>query len=278
MSILVPPPPIRTPLAGADGTASALWSRYFIESQRTLVLDVAPANARYVVLTANPSLTAESNLGGLSAGYLTITVASGVASPSTTATIPASDLVGTLPTANLPDPLPAVSGINLTALNASALSGTIPTVNLPDPLPALDGSALTALNASALASGTVAAARLPLVLTSGTYTPTLTGVVNVAASTAYLCQYLRVGSVVMVSGQVDIDPTAAGDIQLGLSLPVASAFATPEQCAGSAVSAAVAGQCAAILGDVANARAVIQWQAVDTANRAMMFSFSYLVV
>jgi hypothetical protein len=274
----VPPPPIRTPLANSDGTVTDLWNRFFIESQRTLVLDVAPANAAYLTTTANPSLTAESNLGSLSAGYLTITVASGVASPSTTATIPASDLVGTLPTANLPDPLPAVSGINLTALNASALSGTIPTVNLPDPLPALDGSALTALNASALAFGTVAAARLPLVLTSGTYTPTLTGVVNVTASTAYVCQYLRVGSVVMVSGQVDIDPTAAGDTQLGLSLPVASAFATPEQCGGVAVSSAVAGQSAAISADVTNDYALMRWVAVDTANRTMSFSFTYVIV
>src|SRR5439155_66361 len=48
-------------------------------------------------------------------------------------------------------------------------------------------------------------------LASGTYTPTLTNSVNVAASTAYTCQYLRVGSVVTVSGQMDIDPTGAGD-------------------------------------------------------------------
>jgi hypothetical protein len=193
-------------------------------------------------------------------------------------------LTGAIPTANLPDPLPALSGVNLTNLTAGNLVGSLPAISgaaltaLPNPLPAVSGANLTALNGSAISSGTVAAARLPLVLTSGTYTPTLTGVVNVAASTAYLCQYLRVGSVVTVSGQVDIDPTAAGDTQLGLSLPVASAFATPQQCAGSAVSAAVAGQSAAILGDVANARAQVQWIAVDTANRAFSFSFQYLIV
>ena len=36
-----------------------------------------------------------------------------------------------------------------------------------------------------------------------------------AASTAYTCQYLKVGSVVTVSGRVDIDPTGAGDTFAG---------------------------------------------------------------
>ena len=101
---------------------------------------------------------------------------------------------------------------------------------------------------------------------------------NVAASTAYACQYLRVGSVVTVSGQVDIDPTGAGDTQLGLSLPIASNLSAPEQLAGTAVSAAVAGLCAAVLGDATNNRGLIEFVAVDLANRAFLFSFQYLIV
>jgi len=57
--------------------------------------------------------------------------------------------------------LPAISGANLTNLDASDLaSGTIPDARFPATLPALNGSALTNLNASNLATGTVANARL----------------------------------------------------------------------------------------------------------------------
>ena len=115
-------------------------------------------------------------------------------------------------------------------------------------------------------------------LAASTYTPTLTNTTNVAASTAYACQYLRVGSVVTVSGRVDVDPTAAGQVVLGISLPVASNFANTNELGGAAASPTVAGQSAALLADVANDRATMEWIAVDVANRAMYFAFSYRVI
>lgn len=115
-------------------------------------------------------------------------------------------------------------------------------------------------------------------VTIGTYTPTLTGVANVAASTAYTCQYIKAGTMVVVSGKVDVDPTAAAVTQLGISLPVASNFANPEECAGTAFCPAVAGQGAAILADAANNRAEMQWVAVDLANRTMAFTFVYRII
>lgn len=115
-------------------------------------------------------------------------------------------------------------------------------------------------------------------MASGTYTPTLNNTTNVAASTAYQCQWIRVGNVVTVSGKVDVDPTAAAATVLGISLPIASNFGAVEDCAGAAFSPAVAGQGAAILGSVANDRAEMQWVAVDTANRAMAFTFTYEVI
>lgn len=74
----------------------------------------------------------------------------------------AADLAaGTIPDARFPATLPAVSGANLTNLDASDLaSGTIPDARFPATLPALNGSALTNLDASDLSSGTVPAARL----------------------------------------------------------------------------------------------------------------------
>lgn len=69
---------------------------------------------------------------------------------------------GTVPDARFPATLPAVSGVNITALNASNLgSGTVPDARFPATLPAISGANLTNLDANDLASGTVPAARMP---------------------------------------------------------------------------------------------------------------------
>ena len=118
----------------------------------------------------------------------------------------------------------------------------------------------------------------PLGGESGGYTPTLTNVLNVAASTGYVCQWMRVGNVITVSGKVDIDPTAAGVTRLGLSLPYASAMSAEEQCSGTAAAPCVAGQCAAIKGDATNDRAQIEWTAVDVTSQSWFFTFTYQVI
>lgn len=119
---------------------------------------------------------------------------------------------------------------------------------------------------------------LAITLAAGTYTPTLNNTTNVAASTAFECQYLRVGATVTVSGRVDVDPTGAGNTVLGISLPVASNLGAVEDCAGVAAASAVAGQSAAIRGNVANDRAEMVWIAVDTTNQPMYFTFTYQVI
>ncbi len=119
---------------------------------------------------------------------------------------------------------------------------------------------------------------LGLNITVGTWTPTLTNVTNLAASTAYLSTYLRVSNVVIGFGRVDVDPTAAGAAQLGISLPVASNFANAYECAGVAFAPAIAGQGAAILGDATNNRAEMDWIAVDITNQPMYWIFGYRVI
>jgi len=109
------------------------------------------------------------------------------------------------------------------------------------------------------------------------YTPTLFNTTNVSASTAYNCQYIHVGTNVMVTGKVDVDPTAAGQVVLGISLPVASNFVNDGECAGTACAIAVAGQSAGIHADTTNDRALLEWIAVDTSNRTMYFTFMYRV-
>lgn len=114
---------------------------------------------------------------------------------------------------------------------------------------------------------------------SGVYTPTLTNVANLDASTNYECQYLRVGNTVIVSGKVDVDPTlTATSTQLGISLPIASNLGAVEDCAGTAFASAIAGQGAAILGDAANNRAQMEWVSTDVTNQPMYFTFTYQVI
>lgn len=121
-------------------------------------------------------------------------------------------------------------------------------------------------------------AAIAAAVANGTYTPTLTNVTNLDSSGASVCAYVRVGTAVTVSGRVDLDPTAAGAVELGISLPIASNFTDNRQCAGVAFSNAVAGQGAAILSDLTNDRASLQFVAVDTSNRVMMFVFQYQVL
>lgn len=125
----------------------------------------------------------------------------------------------------------------------------------------------------------VTAAIAALNLASGTYTPTLTNVANLDGSTAFQCQYTRVGSVVTVSGKVSIDPTlAATSTQLGISLPIASNFGAEEDCAGTAVAPGIAGQCSAIKADTTNDRAQLQFVSGDLTNQPMFMTFSYRII
>lgn len=115
-------------------------------------------------------------------------------------------------------------------------------------------------------------------ITSGTYAPTVTAVANLDAQSAATFQYMRVGNVVTVSGQVTIDPTApAASTQLGISLPIASNLATATQCSGTAFASGIAGQGAAILGDTTNDRAQMQWISGDVTSQAMYVTFTYLI-
>lgn len=119
----------------------------------------------------------------------------------------------------------------------------------------------------------------PATTTSGTYTPTLSNTTNITSSTAYVCQWLRVGDVVTVSGQVDIDTAGAGASLLGMSIPVASDFASSNQCGGTATTSTGTHNSAGILADATNNRASFSWSASGGGgSRPWRFSFTYLVV
>lgn len=114
-------------------------------------------------------------------------------------------------------------------------------------------------------------------LASGTYTPTLTNVTNVAASANSAAQYLRVGSMVTVSGAVTIDPTAAGSTVLDISVPIASNFASVGQLAGTGNAPAV-NETAGIFANITDDRARLQFTAVATGNNVWYFHFTYRII
>lgn len=116
-------------------------------------------------------------------------------------------------------------------------------------------------------------------ITSGTYTPTLNNTTNVSASTAYACQYMRVGGVVTVSGMVNIDPTAAGQTVFTMSLPVSSNLANDYELAGTGTQDITATNMTTVLirGSAANDVAVFVYNAISTAAQNVYFHFTYKI-
>lgn len=115
-------------------------------------------------------------------------------------------------------------------------------------------------------------------IATGTYKPVLTNVQNIDVATAYDCQWQRVGNMVTVSGRVDVDPTATGQVILGLTLPVATAnFTADQQVSGTVAAAGVAGQSGAAVALVGAQTARLQYVASDAGSRAMRFIFMYQI-
>jgi hypothetical protein len=138
------------------------------------------ADASKVVLSA-ATLTTPRTINGTSfngSANITVTAAADTLTGTTLAALSGVNLTalnatqltsGTIPDARFPATLPAASGVNLTALNATQLtSGTVPDARFPATLPAASGINLTALNASNLGSGTVPTARLGSGTANGT--------------------------------------------------------------------------------------------------------------
>lgn len=111
------------------------------------------------------------------------------------------------------------------------------------------------------------------------YTPALTNTTNISASTAYPCQFMRVGNVVTVSGMVEIDTTLVGTYQLGISLPVASAFTQNYQCAGTGVGTNNSlDDPIYIRANVASGNALLIGSDNDITNHAHYFHFTYQIL
>lgn len=116
-------------------------------------------------------------------------------------------------------------------------------------------------------------------ITASIYTPTLFNTTNLSSSTAYSCQYIKVGTIVTVSGKVDITATTALSTStiLGISLPVASNIANDNECAGTANDATLV-MPGVIIGDATNDRALLQVLATSILSQSMFFTFTYRII
>ena len=113
---------------------------------------------------------------------------------------------------------------------------------------------------------------------SGTYTPTLTNSSGINSSAASACQYMRVGNVVTVSGQVQIAPTGS-DFNMKMTLPIASAFTASRQASGHFLangSYLLSG--GTIAADVAGDRFLFLGNDTTTANLIYIFTTTYQVL
>ena len=163
---------------------------------------------------------------------------------------------------------PSGSGTNYSAFTVAAQSGDI-TYTLPTALPSVT-SALTTTSGGTMST---------IALSEGTYTPTLTNVTNISASTAYVTGYYRVGSNVTVYGKIDLTPTAAASTatEIAISLPVTSNLAAEQDLGGAAESDIISGGSARIKADATNDRASVVFKAGTTSASSYSFTFSYQV-
>lgn len=163
------------------------------------------------------------------------------------------------------------SGANFVAFKAGSLSVDT-TYALPTAFPSTT-QAFVSDNAGAMSFQ-----EIPVAL-SNQYTPTLTNTTNVSASTAYPCQYMRVGNVVTVSGRVDVQATTTlTQSQLDFTIPIASNnFANSYEAGGVGASYTTAIEAYGMIAVPSSQKVRLSWIAVDTTNHAVTFTFTYLI-
>lgn len=112
----------------------------------------------------------------------------------------------------------------------------------------------------------------------GSYTPTLFNTTNVAASTAQTFQYQKLGSVLHVWGELDIDPTSATTLTvLGISLPSGYSYCIGATTDLAGTAADDLNTSARIRGDIANGRAELRMTPTDVTNRRFSVHFTIYV-
>lgn len=131
----------------------------------------------------------------------------------------------------------------------------------------------TALHNNTVPTGTVNQA-----VASGTWTPSLTNSFNITSSAAFACQWIRVGNVVICSGQVNCTPTAASAALLLMSLPIAANDTTNGNMGGAAVGGSYKDPCAIYTDGGSPSKATFSFTATNTGVHDYYFTFMYVVL
>jgi hypothetical protein len=117
---------------------------------------------------------------------------------------------------------------------------------------------------------------------SGTYTPSQVSTnINVDSVSFAACQYMRVGAVVTVSGQITIDATTATtDTVVRISIPIASNFGASAQLGGvgSSFSVPYGLNNIAFVGDTTNDCAELRLRPSVNTSLIYNFSFTYRII
>lgn len=162
---------------------------------------------------------------------------------------------------------------SLTTIPLNLITGNTTRLTV-DAVGRLSGTALH--NNATLPSGTT-----QQYIASGTYTPTLAGVNNVAASSVVNpFVWTRVGNVVTVAGVLAVTPTLAGATATNLSvtLPIPSTLPNAQACAGNAVGSGVSpNQVAYISGDASLTKAQLSFFSGFNTSNPMYCTFTYLI-
>lgn len=114
---------------------------------------------------------------------------------------------------------------------------------------------------------------------TGTWTPTLTGVTNIASTEAFQCSYVRIKDYVMFDGLFRAAKTATGAVagtSLGISLPIASNFTNSLDAHGVFMTNGQT-EGGSIESDATNDRLSAVWTANVTTNRFYRFTGGYFI-
>jgi hypothetical protein len=108
---------------------------------------------------------------------------------------------------------------------------------------------------------------------SGTYTPTLSSIYNVASSTAFVCQYMRVGNVVTVSGVINVTATATNTwTRISMTLPISSNFDFSYRAGGGGGANSTNNVCVILAGA---STSVVYLDAYPNSTNSLSYYFSY---
>lgn len=112
-------------------------------------------------------------------------------------------------------------------------------------------------------------------IASGTYTPTSPSSTNISVSAINQFQWIRVGNVVNMSGEITLGATATGAATFDFTLPIGSSFANSFDLSGTIGDSSSAHNTGVVLGDSNFAQ--LQYNATTTGNIAFRCSITYVV-